>query len=339
MLDTGSIPAHRRGILQSLEARCQELGVQTTALAAVILDNYCGDKPSRRILKEMQLAFPHVPMVVLQSIDDCARIADAMEVHDIAEFDTLYLWALTKTRLRELVSAYVQDTDDLDDDLVTARVAADIEALNIHRTPLNCLMILRLLEQAFEESPVNRTDMIGRVLTLLFLQFDQIPRYAIRPDLKDCEYALGYFCEWLIRAEKTTFSKSEFYAKTIEYCKAQLIDLDVEVLFAFLAIENVLVRKGHEFGFRFSYWLYYFAAHRMHHDPDFAEFILSDRRYAAYPELIEFYAGIDRRRSDAVKCMTGDLARMNSDFLARTQIASGLNPVRARKMVARPSRA
>lgn len=70
-------------------------------------------------------------------------------------------------------------------------------------------------------------------------------------------------------------------------------------------------------------WLYYFAAHRMHHDPTFAAFILSDRRYAAYPELIEFYAGIDRRRSDAVACMTTDLARMNSDFLTRTQIRQG----------------
>ena len=203
----------------------------------------------------------------------------------------MYLWALTKTRLRELVTTYVQEMDDLDDDLVTARVAADIEALNIHRSPLNCLMILRLTEQAFEESPVNRTEMIGRVLTLLFWQFDQIPRYATRPDLKDCEYALGYFCEWLVRTERTTFSKNDFYKKAIEYCKGQLLDLDVEVLFAFLVIKNVLVRKGTDFGFRFSYWLYYFAAHRMHHDEEFASFILRDSRYAPYPELVEFYAG------------------------------------------------
>ena len=161
---------------------------------------------------------------------------------------------------------------------------------------------------------------------MLFLQFDQIPRYATRPDLKDCEYALGYFCEWLVRAERTTFSKTEFYVKAFEYCKAQLMDLDVEVLFAFLVIKNVLVRKGTDFGFRFSYWLYYFAAHRMHHDQTFSAFILSDGRYAAYPELIEFYAGIDRRRSDVVARLTTDLARMNSDFLTRTQIASDLNP-------------
>ena len=326
MLDVLSIPPHRQGILGSLDARSQELGVQTRSLAAIILDNYSGDKSSRRILKELRIAYPQVPTIVLQSIDDCARIADAMEIDNVAEFETLYLWALTKTRIRELVTEYVREMDDLDENLVTARVTADIEALNIHRSPLNCLMILRLAEQAFEESPVNRTEMIGRVLTVLFLQFDQIPRYATRPDLKDCEYALGYFCEWLVRAERTTFSKNEFYGKAFEYCKAQLVDLDVEVLFAFLAIKNVLVRKGADFGFRFSYWLYYFGAHRMHHNEEFASFILSNGRYAAYPELIEFYAGIDRRRHDAVMRLTTDLARMNSDFLTRTQIAPGLNP-------------
>jgi len=326
MLDVVAIPSHRRGVLGALDRRCEELGVQTAHLAGIILDNYSGDKASRRILRLLREEFPQVPTIILQSIDDCARIADAMEIDNVAEFETWYLWALTKARIRELVSEYVQEMDGLDGNLVTARVTADIEALNIHRSPLNCLMILRLAEQGFEESPVNRTEMIGRVLTLLFLQFDQIPRYATRPDLKDCEYALGYFCEWLVRTGRSSFTKTEFHRKTLEYCKAQLLDLDVDVLFAFLAIENVLVRKGDDFGFRFSYWLYYFAAHRMHHDEKFATFILSGRRYAAYPELVEFYAGIDRRRHDAVARLTDDLARMNDDFLARTQIASEFNP-------------
>ena len=203
---------------------------------------------------------------------------------------------------------------------------ADIDALNIHRTPLNCLLILKLAEQAFDDSPVNRTDMIGRVLYLLFFQFDKIPRYATRPDIKDCEYALGYVCEWMIRNRKTTFTKNEFYERTQEYCKSQLLDLDSEVLFAFLISENILIRKDLFFSFRFSYWLYFFAAHRMHHSPAFAEYILSESRYSAIPEIIEFYTGIDRRRSDAVVRLTEDLKRMNAEFLARTGISNNFNP-------------
>lgn len=278
------------------------------------MDNYQGDKRNSRVLKELKTSFPHVPVVILQNIDDSRLIADAIEFgSEIGEaFETLYLWALTKSRIRELVFAYVQGMDDLDEALVTKKVTDDIDALNIHRTPLNCLelvsqplqpsakpavsrvmkpllMILKLAEQVFDESPVNRTEMIGRVLTLLFFQFDKIPRYATRPDLKDCEYALGYFCEWLLRSGRTGFSKGEFYEKVQEYCKKQLVNLEVDVLFVFLATENIFVRRGLEFEFRFSYWLYFFAAHRMHHDPSFAEFVLNDGRYSAYPELIDSF--------------------------------------------------
>jgi hypothetical protein len=70
--------------------------------------------------------------------------------------------------------------------------------LNLHRTPLNCLTLLKVSEIDFDESPVNRSEMIKRVLFLLF-NIDDVPTYKTRPDLKDCEYVLGYFCEHLIR--------------------------------------------------------------------------------------------------------------------------------------------
>jgi hypothetical protein len=190
------------------------------------------------------------------------------------------------------------------------------------------LLILTLIEKAFDDSPVNRTKLIGDVLHLLFYQFDKIPKYSIRPDLKDCEYALGYFCEWLIRTNKTAFSKNDFYKKVQEYCDLQIIDIDIEVLFAFLAMEHIFVKKGLEFEFRFNYWLYFFAAHRMHHSSNFADFIMADRRYSAFPEIIEFYAGIDRRRTDVVTRLTEDLKIMNVDFLTRTRIPEDFNPLK-----------
>lgn len=326
MVDTIDISPQRRVVIKHINDRCKEINIPRSSLAGIILDNWNNDKKARRVLREIQTEFPTVPVVLLQSNDDCADLANALETEDAAEFQTLYLWALTRRRIRELVIAYTQDLDSLDDDLVTKKITEDIDALNIHRTPLNCLLILKLAEQAFDDSPVNRTEMIGRVLYLLFYQYDKIPRYATRPDLKDCEYALGYVCEWLIRSEKTSFTKSEFYDKVHEYCVARILDLDCEVLFAFLVTENIFIRRGLQFGFRFSYWLYFFAAHRMHHDSVFAEYIFADHRYSAIPEIIEFYTGIDRRRSDAVEHLAMDLKKMNSDFLKRTGIEEDFNP-------------
>ena len=316
MIDTPSTPTHPHGPTTRVDDRCKELGADRESVAGIILDQWRNDKHAHRVLRDLTKAFPGTPIMLLHGVDDAADIANGIGSEELADFESLYLWSLSRTRIRELVSAYLEDLTKLDDDRVTKKVIQDIDALNIHRTPLNCLMILKLLEQAFDDSPVNRTEMIGRVLYLLFYQFDKIPRYASRPDLKDCEYALGYVCEWLIRSSTSSFTKDEFYAKVNDYCTTQLLDLDREVLFAFLVSENILVRRGGMFEFRFSYWLYFFAAHRMHHSADFAAYILGDGRYAAFPEVIEFYTGIDRRRTDAVTILTSDLKRMNAAFSA-----------------------
>ena len=326
MVDTISFPSTKGGILKHIDNRCKEINIVPSSLAGIILDNWHGDKKARQVLREIRTKFPEIPIVILQSDDDCAGIAKTFEAEDAEEFETFHLWALTRARIRELVIAHAQDLNSLDDDIVTKKIIEDIDAINIHRTPINCLLILKLTEQAFDDSPVNRTEMIGRVLYLLFYQYDKIPRYATRPDLKDCEYVLGYVCEWLVRSEKDSFTKNEFYDKVNEYCKTQILDFDCEVLFAFLVTENIFIRRGTLFKFRFSYWLYFFAAHRMHHDPSFAKYIFADRRYSSMPEIIEFYTGIDRRRSDAVDYLTKDLKKMNADFLDRTGITEDFNP-------------
>jgi hypothetical protein len=64
----------------------------------------------------------------------------------------------------------------------------------------------------------------------------------------------------------------------------------------------------------------------MHQDVGFSQFILGDERYTVFPEIIEFYTGIDRRREDAVTQLSADLKRMNADFLTRTGISDALNP-------------
>lgn len=326
VLDTTAIPAHKQGVIKHIEARCKEIGINRNELAGIILDNWHYEKAARRVIQEIKAEFPALPTIILHSIDDCSEIGNVIECDEVIKFETLYLWSLSRARIRELVVAYVKDLSSLDDDLVTKKLTEDIDALNIHRTPQNCLLILKLLEQAFDDSPVNRTEMIGRVLYLLFYQFDKIPRYATRPDLKDCEYALGYVCEWLIHSSKSSFTKNEFFEKVSEYCMTQILDLDCDVLFSFLFTENIFIRKGMLFEFRFSYWLHFFAAHRMHHNPEFANFILAEGRYTAFPEIIEFYTGIDRRRIDAVVHLTNELNLMNSGFLERTGIPRDFNP-------------
>ena len=328
MIDFSDVKPQKEQILEAVDARCRELCVGRQLIAGFVLDGWQCNKAGQRIVKELRREFPAAPMLILEGIDDGNLVVDTTSTDDLKDFGTLYLWSLPQSRVRELIRGYLAGASHLDEDAMTKKVVSDLDALNIHRTPHNCLVLTKLAEQSFDDSPVNRTEMLDRFLNLLFFHFDEIPTYATRPDLKDCEYALGYFCEFLMRAGRYSFAKSEFFAKVQEYCSKQLLELDVDVLFAFLATEHIIVRHGISWEFRFSYWLYFFAAHRMHHDPQFADFILSNRRYSAFPEIIEFYAGIDRRRGDAIFRLTADLREMNQAFLQRTGIPADFNPMK-----------
>lgn len=328
MLDLATMKPNKDAISRHIRRRCAELQISQSDLAALILDNWQNDKACQIIHSELRSLFPDKPVILLHSIDDAAEVELAEQIEEVARLDRFYLWSLSRSRIRELVSEYTKDLSTLEETAVTKKVIEELDSLNLHRTPLNCLTLLKLLEQAFDDSPVNRTEMIGRVLHLLFTEYQEIPRYNTRPDLKDCEHALGYICEWLMTSKRSTFTKTEFTEKVSHYCHSHLVDLDAEILFSFILSKYLLVRKGTDFEFRFSYWIYYFAAHRMYHSAEFASFILSEGRYAAFPEIIEFYAGIDRKREDAVTRLTDDLRKMNNDFLDRTQIAASFEPWR-----------
>lgn len=240
------------------------------------------------------------------------------------EFERLYLWALDRKDIRRLVLDYNQSKYIADDNVVISRIVSDLEVLNIPRTSLNCLTILKIYESSFDDSPVNRTEMIRRVMFLLF-NVDFIPDYKNRLDLGDSEYVLGYFCERIIREKDYCFTREYFLSCLMKFCSNNEIDIDVDVIFDVLYRNNIIINRFGRFCFKFSYWVYYFAAHRMHQDESFAEYILSDMNYAAYPELMEFYTGIDRRRNNALDVLVDDLSSIRSSVESNCGIPSDFN--------------
>ena len=209
--------------------------------------------------------------------------------------------------------------------MVLSRLISDLVTFNLPRTPINCLTLLKAFEADFDESPINRYELINRVLFLLFNAVD-LPTYKNKPDLKDCEYVLGYFCEILIREGRNSFTRGFFLEKVQAFCDANIIDLDVQVVFDILHINNILIRQSDSYCFRFTYWIFYFSAKRMHHEPEFAKFILQDMKYISYPEIIEFYTGIDRKREDALKTLIEDIQDLCNTVEQKCGFPKDLNP-------------
>jgi len=137
---------------------------------------------------------------------------------------------------------------------------------------------------------------------------------------------LGKFCEKLLRTKSYEFSKADFLTFALDYCREMAIDVDCAKLFEVIETENIIIRRNDLFHFRYVQWVYFFAAHRMHHDEEFRQYILSDARYVSFPEIIEFYSGIDRRRHELLTVLIRDLSMLNESFESRTKIDRDLDP-------------
>ncbi|MCJ7482566.1 MAG: hypothetical protein MUO31_06325 [Thermodesulfovibrionales bacterium] len=323
-LDSNGMKAH--AIEKSFRNELQNLGCEIKDVKCIILDSWSNiEKNSLILLQKLCVLYKDIPIIVMQTIDD-AKFLLTIDIDQFdREFEILHLWALPRSCVRKIVTDYNNERYIGDVDSIMTKIISDLEVLNLPRTPLNCLTLLKASEVDFDESPVNRTELIDRILFLLF-NIDDIPTYKVRPDLKDCEYVLGYFCETMIREEKYYFSRLEFLARLQSFCEEKIIDLDTQVVFDVLHRNNILVEREGFFCFRFSYWIFYFTAQRMHHDKNFAKFILENMRYVSYPEIIEFYSGIDRRREDALKVLIEDIQSTSDIFDKKCGFPNKWNP-------------
>jgi len=303
------------------------IGNDKQVIHGIILDSWVrGESNSVKILEKLMSLYANVPLLIMQTIEDSTFSFEVdMEISG-CDFDKYYLLALPRENIRKVVSAYNDEREIGEEDSVVSKVTNDLDVLNIHRTPFNCLTLLKVSEKYFDESPVNRTKMLEMVLFLLF-DVESIPTYKIKPDLKDCEFILGRFCEKIIRGCNNSFSREEFLGELELYCRERLIALEIEVVFDVLLANQIITKRDISYSFRFTYWIYYFAAQRMHHDKEFAEYILHEQHYASFPEIIEFYTGIDRRRDDALKILTDDLDKISLAVHDKVGIPDGMNPL------------
>jgi hypothetical protein len=315
-----------RDMKKCVERELDILGLAGRDVDCIVLDSWiCTEAGSMKALRNLCSSFINTPVIVMQTIDDSKFHTENDNEVINRDFKVYHLLALPRNKIREVVSTYNRARNIGNEDIIVERVTKDLEILNIHRTALNCLTLLKASELHSNERLVNRTKLIEMVLFALF-DLDQLPTYKIRPDVKDCEFVLGRFCEEMIRANSYSFDR-DYFLKTIDgFCKEKLIELEVGVVFDILFKNNIIVRRDDRFSFRAVYWIYYFAAQRMYISKDFCDYIFYEKGYASFPEIIEFYTGIDRNRDDILRVFVSDL-RAASDLVEnKTGLPEDLNP-------------
>jgi predicted phosphodiesterase len=324
-LDSSGIKPHE--VKESISRQVAISGVEIQMLECIVVDSWeNSDKNKIKLLKKIKEEYPDTPIVVLRTKNE-SFFAKGSTVSEIFNVDilTYHINSMSRDKIRDLVFQYNSYKNiHTDDEILLDNIISDLKVLNLHRTPLNCITLLKVSEVEFDDGPVNRTEVIKRMLFLLF-NTESVAHYKRRPDLKDCEHVLGWYSEKILRSGNLEFTRDDFLVSVKGFCDRNLITIETQVLFDVLANNNILVKVGHHFRFKFTYWVMYFAAQRMHKNLEFREFIFEDKRYASYPELIEFYTGIDRNRDDALDILIDDLNQIHDSISKKMGFTDDLN--------------
>lgn len=170
-----------------------QLGIDIqTDIECIILDEWSSsENGALKKLKALCDAYPETPIILMRTLEDSKFLRERQEEIRInREFTPLYLLPMTRDQVRTIVKEYNQKLQIADDDILLNKIVNDLTTLNIHRTPHNCLTLLKVDEKKFDNNPVNRSQMLEDVLYVLF-EFTDLPRYDSKPDVKDCQFVLG----------------------------------------------------------------------------------------------------------------------------------------------------
>lgn len=304
-------------------------------LDCVIVDSWDPQKgSSAKVFEMIESALPSVRIVVMHTRTE-SGFAEGPQIRVKRDWKARELLPMPRQSVRKAVSFRCSSVPE-DENTVLEKLLGDLESMNIPRTPINCWTILKASESRAEHSPVNRTELFDLLLSVLFTRFNP-PTYGTLPDTKDCNRFLGSFCEQLLRKTKSVFTRREFVKHCSEYCDRQLIDVDVEVVFDILVANRIVVQLTFsDYRFGASFWIYYFGAKQMEQSDDFKQYVLDNRRYARFPEIIEFYTGSTRDRAEVLTLLDADLESTRETMNTKLPFPKGFNPLKLLAWVSSP---
>ena len=327
---------------KDVEAAMQEIGVQDKkSISWVVLDDvYTNIALVKEALLSLKNQFPNAKFIVLTTQKERIKSEEGESEKDFLDsINVRFMTPIMRNQMRQLVDCYNQRKFIGESDKVLKRLDDDLQNFNMHRSPLGCITLLEVQydNQRFEEYPINRTLVLERALRKIF-DAAEMPTYRdMLPNMNECEYATGYFCSLLIRnlnkeqvgnGEETDFLfTKEQYVSAIKPIFAEFGNsVDAGVLFEMLLVCGVIVPYGGHFTFRFRTWAYYFAAVWMLKNKDFAEYMLSGKRYIHYPDILEFYTGKTQEQKDALEVLQADLSTVVQSVKEKFNASDDFNP-------------
>jgi hypothetical protein len=309
--------------------------ININKIDCILLDSVCFEENGiMQIIKNICDEYKNIPLILLNTLDNNFFLKsdedDKVEIKRV--FTSYYLLPLPQAEVRKVVTSYAKSKSFVEDNETTLnKVTKDLEILNMHRTVKNCISILKAsFKMGNEYSPINRTKLLETILNGVFQDYELPTYHDKKPDVKDCSFVLGYLCELLVLRNDFEFSDEYFKEMLTKFCATNFIELDLNYLLNALKDNSIIGRKSSNLNyFKNSYWVFYFIAQRMDMNKEFRETIYHNKKYVDYPEIIEFYTGINRNKEDALIVLSKDLEETLQIVRDKVNIPNDLNPFKA----------
>lgn len=301
----------------------------------ILLDSVCFEEHGiMQMVKNICDEFKNIPLIIFNTLDNnfFLKSDEDDKVQIKRNFISYYLLPLPQNEVRKIVTSYANlKAFEEDSEITLTKVTKDLETLNMHRTVKNCISILRACSKIGNEySPINRTKLLETILNAIFQDYETPTYHDKKPDVKDCSFVLGYLCELLVLRNDFEFSDEFFREKLASFCKENFIELDLNYLLHALKDNSIIGRKPPNLNyFKNSYWVFYFIAQRMNMNKFFRDAVYKNKKYIDYPEIIEFYTGIDRNKEDALHVLNKDLDETLQVVRSKVNIPDNLNPYKS----------
>ncbi len=288
----------------------QELGFDIKELDGIVLDNWSGQLKDRlKIIEKIKKVVSNIRIVLLSNIADAEVLAgiDTEESHH--GFKLYYLRELSRQSIRTLVEAFNNDYQITDTNFLLDRLLIDIEALNEHRTPLNCIQLLMAYRNSFETHPVNRSRVLEMVLNTIFKNSNTL-FYNDALDEKDCCNIMGVIAYDLFQKENDFFSGDDLIKAVMKELPLKYTDVQIKDLFNILSKNQILKSTAYGYRFHFAYWAYYFVAYRMYASEGCFNEMINNKRQYFNEDIVEFYTAINDKSDNIVTILIEKLGEL-----------------------------
>lgn len=284
-----------------------EVGFDVKDLNGIILDNWNGQlKDRQKIIEKINKIRADLRIVLMSNIADTEVLAgiDTEESHN--GFKLYYMRELSRSSVRTLVEAFNNEFHISDTDVLLDRLLIDIEGLNEHRTPLNCIQLLMAYKSNFESHPVNRSRVLELVLEIIFKNSNTL-YYNDALNEKDCCQIMSVIAYELFKKETDYFTWEEFKQLVMTELPLQYSEPQIKDLLDILSNFQILERSYYGYRFHFVYWVYYFVAYRLFaSDKCFEEMMVNGNHYYN-ADIVEFYTAINDRSDKLVSIIVSKL--------------------------------